>query len=152
MPEQKKWNPDLKPFPKFTRATEGWNAPVTPMQAAPADILKRVQQSYAKMKYIVDGEDLWATPEEFKQRGGGDCEDFALAKYHALLQQGFSDDQMRVLIGQKRKTGEFHAVLTVRDGDNLYVLDNEYPDKVLGADHLKSISRAYEINRTGWGR
>ena len=28
--------------------------------------------------------DYWATPEEFLQTKGGDCEDFAVAKYFAL--------------------------------------------------------------------
>lgn len=40
--------------------------------------------------------DYWATPVELLGRNGGDCEDFALAKYFTLRAAGVPDDRLRV--------------------------------------------------------
>ncbi|MCS5711643.1 transglutaminase-like cysteine peptidase [Candidatus Berkiella aquae] len=39
-------------------------------------------------------EDYWATPHEFIQSGGGDCEDYALAKFHTLIEMGIPEDKL----------------------------------------------------------
>ena len=38
-------------------------------------------------KYIPDEVHKWSDIEEFKAKGGGDCEDFALAKYRILTRE-----------------------------------------------------------------
>lgn len=40
--------------------------------------------------------DHWATPLEFLERGQGDCEDFAIAKYVSLLMLDFPASQLRL--------------------------------------------------------
>lgn len=40
--------------------------------------------------------DHWATPLEFLERGQGDCEDFAIAKYVSLLMLGIPSAQLRL--------------------------------------------------------
>lgn len=35
--------------------------------------------------------DYWASPAEFLAVGGGDCEDFSIAKYFTLREMGFTD-------------------------------------------------------------
>lgn len=147
------WNTDLKPFKKWAHASADWKTQPMPMQGVPVDILRGVQQNYAKLKYIPDAvQDVWASPTEFQAAGGGDCEDFAISKYHDLLSKGFADDQMRIVVGRKKATGELHAVLTVADGGKTWVLDNQFPDSVMPGEHLDTIEQAYQINRTGWGR
>lgn len=64
--------------------------------------------------------DYWATPDEFLEKGGGDCEDYAIAKYALLRMVGVPRSQMSMLIGASVKTGAGHAVLLV-GGE---VLDN----------------------------
>lgn len=41
-------------------------------------------------------EDYWATPVEFLSTGGGDCEDFSIAKYFALRSLGVPDEKLRI--------------------------------------------------------
>jgi predicted transglutaminase-like cysteine proteinase len=41
-------------------------------------------------------QDYWATPQETYARGAGDCEDFAIAKYFALLDAGLPAKQLRL--------------------------------------------------------
>ena len=38
--------------------------------------------------------DYWATPIEFLASHGGDCEDFAIAKYFTLIQLGIPEEQL----------------------------------------------------------
>lgn len=146
-----KWEKDLKPFSKFLHASAGFGNP-SATKPSP-DTIAQVQRSYAKMKYIVDGDkDHWSTPEEFKANGGGDCEDFAMTKYKDLLSYGFPDEAIHMVVGHKKNTGELHAVLTVNDGEKTWVLDNQHPNDVLPIEHLNKMDVAYQINRTGWGR
>ncbi len=42
-------------------------------------------------------EDFWATPLEALSAGAGDCEDFSIAKYAALLQLGIPNHKLRLI-------------------------------------------------------
>ena len=68
----------------------------------------------------------WATLLEFIQRGG-DCEDYATAKYSILKRLGFPSDDLRVLVVFDRMQREYHALVAVRHDDfgvRLLDLDN----------------------------
>jgi predicted transglutaminase-like cysteine proteinase len=67
--------------------------------------------------------DLWQTPLDF-WANGGDCEDYAIAKYLALRVLGFSDAQLRLTILTRRSDHEVHAVLLVAVGADWYAADN----------------------------
>lgn len=69
---------------------------------------------------------VWLMPRVFIMRGGGDCEDFALAKYQFLRLLGFNESKMMIMLLRHRKTNEGHAVLGVwADSDSkLLILDN----------------------------
>jgi predicted transglutaminase-like cysteine proteinase len=63
-------------------------------------------------------EDFWATPLEALARGRGDCEDYAIAKYAALLAMGVAPQRLRLvyvratLIGRDGRAGsQPHMVL-----------------------------------------
>jgi predicted transglutaminase-like cysteine proteinase len=58
----------------------------------------------------------WATLVEFLERGG-DCEDYATAKYFLLRELGFKPGDMRVVVSYDRSVREHHAVLAVRRPD-----------------------------------
>jgi predicted transglutaminase-like cysteine proteinase len=69
-------------------------------------------------------EDRWSAPFETLRSGRGDCEDYAIVKYLALLQAGVSEDDMKLVVLKSFFPSEDHAVLAVRvDGDWL-ILDN----------------------------
>lgn len=104
-------------------------------------------------RYIVDKRnwgqsDYWATPVEFLQRGG-DCEDFAIAKYAALRSLGFPEERLRVAIVQDTQKGIPHAVLIAYTDQGAYLLDNQV--KTLINAEIKGRYRPiYSINREAW--
>ncbi|WP_051202007.1 transglutaminase-like cysteine peptidase [Ferrimonas senticii] len=53
----------------------------------------------------------WATPLEFIGRGGGDCEDFALAKLVTLQQLGIPAEQLRLVYVKAETLNQHHMVL-----------------------------------------
>ncbi len=58
----------------------------------------------------------WSTLLEFLGRGG-DCEDYAVAKYFMLRELGIPADDMRILVTWEREARDYHAVLAVRRDD-----------------------------------
>ena len=67
----------------------------------------------------------WATLVEFIEKGG-DCEDFATAKYLLLRRFGFGAEDMRIVVVYDRSHRSHHAVLATRlDGETTWVLDSD---------------------------
>jgi predicted transglutaminase-like cysteine proteinase len=67
----------------------------------------------------------WSTLLEFLQRGG-DCEDYAVAKYFLLRELGFPAENMRVLVTWERSARDYHAVLAVRrDNGSTWLLESD---------------------------
>jgi len=65
----------------------------------------------------------WSTLLEFLQKGG-DCEDYATAKYMILRLLGYSADMLRIVVVYDRKTREYHALVAVKDiQGNVRLLD-----------------------------
>ncbi len=58
----------------------------------------------------------WSTLLEFLKRGG-DCEDYATAKYFLLRELGFPAEDMRIVISFDRSVRAHHAVLAIRQPD-----------------------------------
>ena len=77
-------------------------------------------------RYIPEVVDRWKRPYEFWQDGGGDCEDFAIAKWF-FLHKTFPCE---LLIVKRRKEEDYHAVLLVEYENTQYVLDI-ITDKIL---------------------
>lgn len=114
---------------------------------------KQVNALMNKKKYIVDNKnwgksDYWATPIEFMARGG-DCEDFAIAKYSALRALGVPENRMRILILQDQKKNIPHAVLTVYTEKGPMILDNQIKT-MTATDKISHYKPIYSINRTAW--
>jgi predicted transglutaminase-like cysteine proteinase len=65
--------------------------------------------------------DVWQAPFAFWDQGG-DCEDYAIAKYMALRALGFSPEQLRLTVLTNRR--EVHAVLLIEIEGGWYVADN----------------------------
>ena len=83
--------------------------------------IKNVNDFFNQIPYKTDvvhwkKHDYWATPFEFMGTGGGDCEDYAIAKYFSLIKLGIPDEKLRITYVSYQKTNtayeEAHMVLT----------------------------------------
>lgn len=113
----------------------------------------RINELVNKQRYISDTKnwgksDYWATPIEFMKRGG-DCEDFAIAKYTALRALGVPEERLRVAIVHDNEKGIPHAVLVVYTDQGSYVLDNQIKTLV-DAESQGRYRPIFSINRQAW--
>ncbi|MFP4097722.1 MAG: transglutaminase-like cysteine peptidase [Alphaproteobacteria bacterium] len=117
------------------------------------EMAQNVDRMMNRKKYIVDSEnwgksDYWATPVEFMTRGG-DCEDFAIAKYTALRALGVPEDRLRLAIVQDLEKNIPHAVLIAYTEKGPYVLDNQ-SEIMRSSDDVDHYQPIYSINREAW--
>lgn len=70
--------------------------------------------------------DRWSAPLASFATAKGDCEDYAIAKYVALRQAGYPEDDMRVLLVRDRNVRQDHAVLAARLDGHWLILDNRW--------------------------
>ena len=78
--------------------------------------------------------DLWSAASETLRRGRGDCEDYAIAKLQMLRAAGISDRDLYLVVAKDLVRRADHALLVVRAGDRMLVLDNG-TDTVLNGDN-----------------
>jgi predicted transglutaminase-like cysteine proteinase len=69
-------------------------------------------------------EDRWTSPLATLTSGRGDCEDYAIAKYVALLEAGVAESDVRLIIVRDIATGDDHAVVAARVDEKWIILDN----------------------------
>ena len=115
-----------------------------------AEQLYRVNRYMNHHRYRTDQRnwrrpDFWAVPEQLFDRGG-DCEDFAIAKYVSLRALGIPADRMRVLVVYDRKEREDHAFLLVSGANETLVLDNKYQRVVSWVDTRSRYQPYYSLN------
>lgn len=92
--------------------------------------------------------DYWETPGEFIARGG-DCEDFAIAKYFSLVRLGFPVHDLRIVVVSDTRTHGFHAALAVRLDGTVWLLDNLLPAAVPMESQPQYVP-VYSLNGEGW--
>lgn len=85
--------------------------------------------------------DHWSPPLETLTTGHGDCEDYAIVKYVALINAGVPRPDVKLVIVHNRFRDEGHAVVAARVDDRWFILDNRshalVPDiNLLGATPL----------------
>src|SRR5579872_5675978 len=107
--------------------------------------LARVNRQVNDIPYTQDFDTYWETPSEFF-RNGGQCREYAVAKYARLHALGVADADMALTVVRIKATGEYHAVLIVRHGGGVYVLDN-LRRQVQTAARLNDFEIVYFINR-----
>jgi predicted transglutaminase-like cysteine proteinase len=78
--------------------------------------LENINNFFNSLYFIDDltlwGEkNYWATPIEFIGANGGDCEDFAIAKYFSLLELGVADEKLRITMVKAVKLNQYHMVV-----------------------------------------
>jgi predicted transglutaminase-like cysteine proteinase len=118
-----------------------------------ATMAKKVNTMVNRHPYINDSRnwgrsDYWSTPIEFFTRGG-DCEDFAIAKYASLRLLGVPEERLRIAIVHDKIKDMPHAILIVYAENGALVLDNQVKD-ALEADTVNRYKPIFSINRTAW--
>lgn len=92
--------------------------------------------------------DYWETPAEFVRRGG-DCEDFAIAKYFSLIRLGFPPGDLRIVVIKDRNLHASHAVLAVRRAGQTWLMDIAMSEVVPMA-LATQYTPVYAFNAQGW--
>ena len=88
----------------------------------------------------------WETLTGFLHNGG-DCEDFAVAKYFVLREFGVDAEDMRIVIGRESQRATHHAMLAIRFDEGVWLLEN---DNTIHRNGYQDISRfVYAINEQG---
>lgn len=131
-----------------------WRSNLAAFQGLPLEqMANKVNNLMNQIRYIGDKRnwgksDYWETPVEFLTYGG-DCEDFAIAKYISLRALGVPDRAMRVAIVKDMQKGIPHAILIVYTQSGPMVLDNQIKQMTEASEiaHYKPI---FSINRTAW--
>jgi predicted transglutaminase-like cysteine proteinase len=90
----------------------------------------------------------WETPFEFLSKGG-QCQDYAIAKYLLLRAAGVPDSSLRVVVLRDTQLGLDHAVTVAYVEGEALVLDNQERE-VVPASRLDHYRPYYSINEQGW--
>lgn len=90
----------------------------------------------------------WETPFEFIRRGG-QCQDYAIAKYELLRQAGVPAALMRMVVLHDTAIDRDHAVLVVYVDGAAMVLDILNP-AIVPADTVSAYRPYYSINENAW--
>jgi predicted transglutaminase-like cysteine proteinase len=92
--------------------------------------------------------DHWSPPLETLSTGRGDCEDYAIVKYVALLNAGFSEKDIKLVILHNLAHNEDHAVVALRVDDEWIVLDNRWLALVRDVE-VRRVIPLFVIDNTG---
>jgi predicted transglutaminase-like cysteine proteinase len=96
--------------------------------------------------------DYWASPLETLDRGQGDCEDYAIAKYFSLLATGVPESKLRLVYVRAMLDGrpQAHMVLAYYAQPNAepLILDNLQPE-VRPASARPDLAPVFSFNSEG---
>jgi predicted transglutaminase-like cysteine proteinase len=134
--------------------TQWWRDFIAELAALPLRArVARANEVLNRLPYVSAVEnwhdpDHWETPYEFLARGG-QCQDYAIAKFMALAASGVPQEALRFVVVHDRTTGADHAITVVSVDGEMLVLDNQ-TNAVIPAARLRRYAPYYSINRTGW--
>jgi predicted transglutaminase-like cysteine proteinase len=95
-------------------------------------------------------QDYWATPLQTIVSGGGDCEDFSLAKYFTLTGMGMDEDKLRLTYVKALLLNQAHMVVSYYESPKAVplVLDN-LNTHILPASQRDDLYPVYSFNAAG---
>lgn len=131
-----------------------WSELVTALRPlVPTAQLQRVTTALNATAYVNDRAnwgvtDYWQTPAEFLARGG-DCEDFAIAKYLALREAGWAAEALRIAVVTDERRNVAHAVLIASHAGKAWVLDN-LNDDVIETRAVHHYRPVFSVSETAW--
>jgi len=105
------------------------------------------------MPYITDQqqfnrEDVWVRPHDFFEHGG-DCEDFALAKFNYLAAGNIAPERLFILGLTSKSSSQAHASLGILENGNLLILDNRRNKPYREQEYTQEFNLAYALNIHG---
>ncbi|TKB51617.1 hypothetical protein FCL40_00910 [Ferrimonas sediminicola] len=128
------------------------------MNLPPAQHLNAVNDHFNRYRFVADAThwnrpDYWATPFEFVASGGGDCEDFSLAKFFTLRVLGMPSSNLRLMYAKALELNQAHMVLIYLETEAAMplVLDNLNP-AILPGDQRTDLLPVYSFNGEGLWR
>lgn len=132
---------------------DAWQGMMAGAQGRPEAMqLEQVNRFFNQMRFLDDSllwgqNDYWATPLEFIGANGGDCEDFAIAKFFTLLALGVPEGQMRLTYVKALSVNQYHMVLAVYPQPDAVplILDNLVED-IRRADARPDLLPIYSFN------
>jgi predicted transglutaminase-like cysteine proteinase len=114
--------------------------------------IKNVNDFFNQVNFIDDiklwgVKNYWATPIEFIGVNGGDCEDFAIAKYFTLLELGIADQKMRIMMVKALTLNQYHMVVSYYETPSSVplILDN-IDNRVKLASQRNDLVPIYSFN------
>ena len=117
--------------------------------------IERVNRFFNRLNFVDDAlhwhkADYWATPVEFLASEGGDCEDFAIAKYFTLLDLGIDEHKLTLTYVKALKLNQAHMVLTYYPSPRAepLVLDN-LVEAILPSSERTDLLPVYSLNGSG---
>lgn len=132
-----------------------WKELIAARQNAPEDRKLALVNDFVNGLLFVDDidhwkqQDYWASPQETVSSGGGDCEDFAIAKYFTLKYLHVPEERLRITYVKALGLDKPHMVLSyypVPEADPL-LLDNLDP-AIKPASRRQDLYPVYSFNGT----
>jgi predicted transglutaminase-like cysteine proteinase len=84
-------------------------------------------------------------PFETLRSGRGDCEDYAIVKYLALLEAGIPENDVKIVVLKNAFPIEDHAVLAARVDSDWLILDNRTLTLVRDRDLTRAVRSSCSI-------
>jgi predicted transglutaminase-like cysteine proteinase len=94
---------------------------------------------------------VWHSPLEALSIAEGDCKDYAITKYFALLQAGLPERDVKLLIVHDVKVNQDHAIVAVRFDGDWIILDNRWLALVRDVEMRRAVP-LYVLDSDGVGR
>jgi predicted transglutaminase-like cysteine proteinase len=69
---------------------------------------------------------VWRSPLETLSLGAGDCKEYAVAKYLALLEAGIPEPDVKLVVVRDMTARQDHAIVAVRINAAWFLLDNRW--------------------------
>ena len=116
-----------------------------------ADIVNRYVN--ARVEFVDDirqygRNDMWSAAADTLRRGRGDCEDYAIAKLQMLRAAGVPERDLYLVIVKDLVRRADHAVLVVRAGGRMLVLDNG-TDRIVDTDSVSDYRPVFTFAAAG---
>jgi predicted transglutaminase-like cysteine proteinase len=91
---------------------------------------------------------VWQSALATLSAGAGDCKDYAVAKYLALLEAGFAERDVKLVIVREIAAHQDHAIVAVRFNGGWIVLDNRWLALIHDFE-LRSVAPLFILDEDG---
>lgn len=140
------------------RRLQDWDKLIKQNQNKPEpEKLRLVNDFFNRIRYVSDlehwgVEDYWATPAELLVTNGGDCEDYAIAKYFTLVAMHVDPNKLKITYVKARVNNKMiaHMVLTYYSQPNAIPLVLDSLNKqIRPATQRPDLTPVYAFNGDG---